>query len=310
MMKEKVIVILGPTATGKSALGLWLAEQLATEIISGDSMLVYKEFDIGTAKPDKEELNRVKHHLVDILTPDTSYSAAAFQQEAAQIITKINDAGKIPLVVGGTGLYLKALLEGYEFPAVAEDSELRAELEQQAKTVGNEALYEKLCQLSPLIAEQIHPNNRKRLIRALEAALTGSGISRSKQEELVYDAFVIGLTAERQKIYQRIDERVEAMFAAGLVDEVKNLVSAGVSLELPAMQALGYKDVVAYLNGETNLATCKKLVAQHTRNFAKRQFTWYKKMPYVNWYDIYAYKQGETLSSIIWHDLVEWQKLE
>lgn len=309
-MKEKVIVVMGPTATGKSALGLWLAEKLDTEIISGDSMLVYKGFDVGTAKPSQEELSRVKHHLVDIITAENNYSAAAFQQQAAKLITQMNSKGKIPLLVGGTGLYIKALLEGYEFSPVIEQTALREKLEQEAEVLGSKQLYERLLKLSPEIAKEIHPNNCKRIVRALEVALSGEQISRAKQSELVYDAFVIGLTADRKNLYERINERVEEMFAAEFVKEVESLIASGIPLTSSAMQALGYKDVVNYLQGKIDFFSCKNLVAQHTRNFAKRQFTWYKKMPYANWFDINKYQPREKMHDIIWHELVKWQKLE
>lgn len=305
-MREKVVVVLGPTATGKSALGLCLAQRLDTEIISGDSMLVYKGFDIGTAKPSKRELAVVKHHLVDIVSPEESYSAAAFQQQAKALVSDINARGKLPIVVGGTGLYIKALLEGYEFPEIQEQPQVRKELELLAEREGSEHLFAKLKEIAPDSAEGIHPNNKKRLIRALEVALCGGSISREKNDELVYDVFVVGLAMERQQLYEKINQRVEAMFALGLLDEVRNLILSGAAKRSPAMQGIGYKEVVACLDGDISFEECKRLVALHTRNFAKRQLTWYKKMPYVNWYDASL----KNLCKKIHSSLVEWRKVE
>ncbi len=280
-MSNKLICIVGPTATGKSDLGIILGKKLNAQIISGDSMLVYKKMDIGTAKPNKNELEQIPHHLIDILSPDQEYSVAMFQQQASALIEKINNQGKLPLLVGGTGLYVKALLEGYQFAQTAK-SDLRCELEK----LDNKELFCRLYSLAPQIADSIHPNNKKRLVRALELELSGQSLSRQKQKEPIYDAFVIGLIMDRQKLYQRINERVDKMFDKGLVQEVKNLLHSGISPDSLAMQAIGYKEVIMYLNGEINLQTCKDMVAQNTRHFAKRQITWYKKMPYINWYEL------------------------
>lgn len=286
-MKEKLIVILGPTATGKSNLGMLLAERINSEIISGDSMLIYKGLDIGTAKPSKEELLKVKHHLVDILEPSESFNVAEFQIRAAKIISQINKENKIPILVGGTGLYIKSLLEGYKFSSAMEDSSLRLKLESFANEFGNEALHTKLQELSPVMAESIHPNNVKRVIRAIELAQAGEQVvPQEKQAELVYDAVVFGLKMDRSALYERIGKRVEVMFKAGLVDEVKKILASGIDKEAVSLQGIGYKEVVAYLENDISYEKCIELVARNTRRFAKRQFTWYKQMPYINWYEI------------------------
>lgn len=305
-MKEKVVVVLGPTATGKSALGLCLAQKFGTEIISGDSMLVYKGFDIGTAKPTRAELALVRHHLVDIVSAEDTYSAATFQQEAKKIISINNALGKIPIIVGGTGLYIKALLEGYEFPETQEQPQIRQELEALGEQKGSEYLFAKLKELAPSVAGEIHPNNKKRLIRALEVVLAGDSISRKKNTELLYDAFVIGLNMERPQLYERINQRAEIMFDLGLVEEVQRLVLSGIKKNSPAMQGIGYKEVIAFLEGEIDLEECKRLVAMHTRNFAKRQLTWYRKMPYIKWHEA----NMENLCEKIYSTLVEWDKVE
>ncbi len=285
-MKEKLVVILGPTATGKSRAGLLLAQSLGTEIISGDSMLVYKGFDIGTAKPGREELNSVPHHLVDVCEPTETFSAAAFQQQASKIIGEMNEQGKLPLLVGGTGLYIKSLLEGYEFSPVVEQKELRQQLEVLAGSFGSQVLWEKLASLDLEMARAIHPNNLQRLIRALETALSGKQVSQQKQPEFVYDMVLFGLTMERSKLYERINKRVDGMFTAGLVEEVKRLLARGVGKNTAAMSGIGYKEVVEHLEGNISLQECMDKVARNTRRFAKRQFTWYRQMPYVTWYEV------------------------
>ena len=288
-MKEKLIVILGPTATGKSDLALKLAEKYNREIVSGDSMLVYKGMNIGTAKPSADELERVKHHLVDIIEPNIAYNAGVFQKEAKKIITEINTRKSIPILAGGTGLYIKSLLENYSFPEISEQPELRKELELYVKEHGNEKLYEKLYKKNPIAAEKIHPNNVKRVIRALELTMSGADVSREKSAELNYNAIVIGLDLERKKLYEKINKRVLSMFDRGLVDEVKKLLKDKVSSDAVSMQGIGYKETVLYLQGEISFDACKELVAKNTRNFAKRQITWYKSMPYIKWFDVEAF---------------------
>ena len=230
--KEKVVVVLGATATGKSALAVKLAEIFDTEIISADSMSVYKNFNIGTAKPSEVERVKVKHHLIDIIEPDEKFSVAEFVRRATPIVTALNGAGKIPIIAGGTGLYIQALIEGYEF--------------------GDG-------------------------VKSCEKFFKSTG-------ELKYNCAVIGLTLNRKDLYARIDERTDKMFAAGLVDEVKRLLSSGVDENAQAMLGIGYREVVKYLQGKFTLDETVLRVKQSTRNFAKRQLTWYRRMNYINWY--------------------------
>ena len=232
--KEKVVVVLGATATGKSALAVQLAEIFDTEIISADSMSVYKNFNIGTAKPSAVERGKVKHHLIDILEADEKFSVAEFVRRAAPIVTALNCAGKIPIIAGGTGLYIQALIEGYEF--------------------GDG-------------------------VKSCEKFFASTG-------ELKYNCAVIGLTLNRKDLYARIDERTDKMFAAGLVDEVKKLLESGVNENSQAMLGIGYREVVEYLQGKFTLDETISRVKQATRNFAKRQLTWYRRMSYINWYQL------------------------
>ena len=247
-MKERVVVILGPTATGKSHCAIEVAKRFNGEIISGDSMLVYKEMNIGTAKPTADELQAVPHHLVDILPPDASFNVVDFVEQAKALIADINSRGKLPIIAGGTGLYIKALLEDYAFNSVDEDTELRRSLEAEADTNGTEALHKRLAELDPEAAERIHPNNVRRVVRALESALRGDTISQQGAAESPYDALVFGLNMERSALYERINRRVDLMLEAGLEQEVRRLLEQGVSSECQSMQSIGYRQMDWYLN--------------------------------------------------------------
>ncbi|MDO4179060.1 MAG: tRNA (adenosine(37)-N6)-dimethylallyltransferase MiaA [Phascolarctobacterium sp.] len=301
-MKERVVVILGPTATGKSNCAIEVARRLNGEIISGDSSLVYQKMNIGTAKPSKEELALVPHHLVDILPPEASFNVVDFVTQAKKLITEINARGHLPIIAGGTGLYIKALLEGYEFSSVDEDTELRKRLEDEARQSGPVALYEKLQQIDSDAAKIIHPNNVRRVIRALEIAMSGSHVSQAgTRDASIYDATVFGLRMDRDFLYARINKRVDMMLDAGLEDEVRSLLDAGLSEDAQSMQAIGYRQMVWYLRHGMDRELAIEKIKQATRNFAKRQLTWYKKMPYVHWFDV-----DETLNySAIVQNMVE-----
>lgn len=287
-MKERVVVIVGPTATGKSHCAIEVAKRFNGEIISGDSMLVYKDMNIGTAKPTAEELEVVPHHLVDILPPDASFSVVDFVERAKALITEINSRGKLPIIAGGTGLYIKALLEDYSFNSVDEDTELRRKLEAEAAEIGAEALHQRLAELDPEAAERIHPNNVRRVVRALESALSGDTVNQHVAEESPYDALVFGLNMERSALYDRINRRVDLMLEAGLEQEVRQLLEQGVSPDCQSMQSIGYRQMVWYINGSMSYEDAVDKLKQATRNFAKRQVTWYKKMPYIDWLELDA----------------------
>lgn len=286
---HRLIAVVGPTAVGKTKISIDLAIRLKTEIISGDSMLVYRGLNIGTAKPDQAEQGGVVHHLIDILDPTADYSVVDFQAQASSLVQNINRHGKIPILAGGTGLYVKALLEGYQFAQAPGCEELRASLTQLADKHGPEYIHHKLQELDPQTAARLHPNDLRRVTRALEVCLsTGEMISQRKAASdigLVYDAVVIGLTMERSLLYKRINERVDTMFANGLVEEVADLLDTGVPATSQSMQGIGYKEVVLYLKGEADLPATVEKIKQATRNFAKRQLTWYRKMPYIQWFD-------------------------
>ena len=286
--KEKLIVILGPTAVGKTDLSIELAKELQTEIISGDSMLFYRGFDIGSAKPALVERQGIVHHLVDNLEPWENFNVTDFVREAKQLIHELNAQGKIPIIAGGTGLYIKALLEGYEFNETADHSDYRQQLTALAEEKGRDYIHGLLQVADPEAAEQIHAHNLRRVIRALEVAhFGGEQISRQKEYgegDLCYNAYVAGLNRERQGLYERINKRVELMFAAGLEQEVQRLLKQGITREMQAMQGIGYKETAAYLAGEMSREAAVELIQKSTRHFAKRQLTWYRKMPYIHWY--------------------------
>ena len=287
--REKLIVVIGPTAVGKTSVALSLARRLNGEIISGDSMSVYKGLDIGTAKPSMEERSEVPHHLIDVLSPEERFSAADFSERAALSISDITGRGKMPILAGGTGLYTEALLEGYSFGGSGEDPGYRSELMKIAEEKGGEALYTILREKDPVAAERIEPRNIKRVIRAIEASKSGDGGIRERHsqmgESLRYNAFVAGLRRERKELYDRINLRVEAMFRAGLMEEVRRLLNEGVSPDAPAMQGIGYKETLAFIRGEIKEEEAVERIKISTRHFAKRQMTWYRRMPYIRWYD-------------------------
>jgi tRNA dimethylallyltransferase len=294
---ERLIVIIGPTAVGKTKASIDLAKRLDTEIISGDSMLVYKGMDIGTAKPSYAERNGILHHLIDFLEPMQEFSVADFQTIAAKHITAINQQGRIPILAGGTGLYVKALLEGYQFNQTSGDEEFRSRLQRLASKYGNLYIHSMLAKVDPESAGRLHPNNLRRVIRALEVFELGQEhISQEKKDnELVYDAVVIGLNIERKLLYERINQRVDMMIENGLAKEVMKLLQAGISPECQSMQGIGYKEMVACLKGEINLSTAAENIKKATRHFAKRQLTWYRKMPYTVWYDVQAFTTYEEM---------------
>ena len=299
--RERLIAVLGPTASGKTALSVALAKRLGTEIISGDSMLVYRGFDIGSAKPDEAERCGIRHWLLDILPPDAEFNVTDFQTEASKIITGLNEKGLIPVLAGGTGLYAKALLEGYDFNSFSGDDEYRVSLERLAEEHGKEYVHAMLEKVDPETAARLHVNDFRRVVRALEVWHLGrEKISQKKEEgRLLYDAFVIGLRWERAVLYERINRRVDLMMEQGLVNEVRQLMAAGVSRTAQAMKGIGYKETAAYLDGECRLDEAVYEIKKATRHFAKRQLTWYRKMPYIHWFEADGKTTEELLQEIL-----------
>lgn len=284
----KTIIILGQTAVGKSKFALKLAKKINGEIISADSMQVYRGMDIGTAKPSLKERQGVRHHLIDIRNPDEEWTVSDFVRETQSSKLKIQNKGKIPVIVGGTGLYLWALLGGYSFPMVEADPELRERLEKEPL----DKLYKKLQQIDPKACEKIHNNDKKRIVRALEVfELTGKPISELQKGEEPRSSFsgseskLIGLNLPREELYQHINARVDQMIEKGLIEEVKDLLTKGYSKDLNSMQALGYKEVIEYLEGNWDKNKMIEELKKRTRHFARRQMTWFKRFKNVKWFE-------------------------
>lgn len=297
MNGRPLVILTGPTAVGKTALSIALAERLSGEIISADSMQVYCGMDIGSAKITKEEMDGVPHHLIDILSPQERFDVYRFRQLAKEAVADIYERGHLPIVVGGTGFYIQALLYDIDFTEEDNDSAYRKELEELAKTDGD-ALYQKLMIVDPQAAEDIHPHNHKRLIRALEYYhLTGERISEHNREmrekPSPYDFCYFVLTDERERIYAAIERRVDQMLAEGLVEEVERLREQDVARNTTAMQGLGYKEIYDYLDGQYSLDEAVRLIKRDTRHFAKRQLTWFRRERDVIWVDKAAFGYDE-----------------
>ncbi|MDE0563320.1 tRNA (adenosine(37)-N6)-dimethylallyltransferase MiaA [Exiguobacterium sp. B2(2022)] len=275
MKKKPVVVIVGPTAVGKTKTGIELAKAFDGEIVSGDSVQVYRGMDIGSAKVTKEEAEGIPHHLIDICDPDDAMSVAAFQQLARAAIDDIYARGKLPIIVGGTGLYIRSILYDYEFVERPVDEALRADLERLAEVEGREALHQRLVQLDPERAATIHPNNVRRVVRALEVAMQGDTQTTDSEPSEHYDYRLFVLHADRELLYDRINQRVDAMMEAGLVEEVESLMAKGYR-DTQAMRAIGYKEIIPYVEGKISKDRATDLLKQHTRQFAKRQLTWFR----------------------------------
>lgn len=282
----KVLVLVGPTAVGKTQLGIALAEALGGEVISADSRQVYKYMDIGTAKPTPEQRARVPHHMIDVVLPDEYFSAGRYARLAAEAVKEVARRGKLPIVVGGSGLYLSALFDGL-FEERAKDQALRRALREMAEREGTEVLYRELAQVDPEAASRIHPRDLQRIVRALEVyRTTGRPISQWRRERrppLEADVLWVGLNMERRKLYGRIDLRVEEMFRRGLVDEVRALLEMGYGPELPALKTVGYKEVFPYLEGRRSMEETMAQVKADTHSYARRQLIWFRRDPRIMW---------------------------
>lgn len=284
-----MLILLGPTAVGKSKLAVKLAEALNGEIISADSMQVYKGMDIGTAKLKEHERRKIPHHLIDIKAPDEEWSVADFIERTNKLIDEIKSRGKLPIIVGGTGFYLWSLIEGYAFPITPANEELRKKLQDEVKSKGNEYIYNKLKEVDPETAKRLHVNDTKRITRALEVyELTGKPISAHQKKDPLsnkYNLIFIGLYTKREDLYKKIEQRVDEMIEKGLLDEVAQLKNQSYTKELTSMQALGYKEAMDYLDGKYDLKEMIELLKRQTRNFAKRQMTWFRRFKNVKWFE-------------------------
>jgi len=308
-INNTVIILLGPTAVGKTGVSILLAKALKTEIISADSMQIYRHMDIGTAKPSSAELKEVPHHLINILSPDESFSAGLFRDNAVKVINELHKKNKIPLIVGGTGLYIKTLTRGL-FEGLSADWKLRDELMEAERSHGKGHLYEYLEKLDPEAAGKIEQNDVRRIIRALEVSLKDKRISeyqKSATRPEPYNFIKIGLTRERKELYRLIDERVEKMMRDGLREETERLFKMKPSAA--ALQSLGYKEIGSYIAGEASLDEAVELIKKRTRNYAKRQMTWFRKEPDVHWVDVSSIMDADGILSKVLNEVEIIKKL-
>jgi len=298
---NRLLAVVGPTGVGKSRLALSLAKALDGEIVSADSRQVYRYMDIGTDKPSPRERASATHHLIDIVNPDEDFSLAQYQQLAYKAIKDINKRQKPALLVGGSGLYVWSVLEGWQIPEVAPDPEFRRRLEEKAAGGGEKELYEELARLDPPAAQKIDPRNVRRTIRALEVHRNAEApISQMQGKKAPsFQTRIIGLTAERQELYRRIDLRVDEMIKRGMVDEVKQLIERGYDTGLPAMSGIGYKQIAMYLKGELTLADAVRQTKFETHRLARHQYSWFRlKDVRIGWFDIHKEKEAKILTRL------------
>lgn len=296
---EKVIVVIGPTSVGKTKMGVALAKKLNGEVISGDSMQVYRQMDIGTAKVTIEEMEGVTHHCIDILDPKDQYSVHDFQQTVRKQITEITNRGHVPIIVGGTGLYIKAALYDYTFSEMENNHD---EINKKYKDYTNEQLYDHLKQIDEESAKSLHFNNRRRVLRAIEIyEQTGQKKSEmiNEQEHIcLYDAYFVGLTLPRELLYERINLRVDLMMKNGLQGEMESLIKQGLTRENQSMKAIGYKEWFDYFEGKCDLNEVSENIKKHSRQYAKRQYTWFKNQFDVHWYDVCLENFSKTIEEV------------
>lgn len=298
-MKKDVLIMVGPTAVGKTATAIELSRILNCEIISADSMQIYKYMNVGTAKPSEIEQCHIPHHLIDIVNPDEEFSVAVFQEQARKLIEEIIKRDRIPFIVGGTGLYINSIIYNMDFTKSEANWDLRKQLEDEAKTFGNEYLHNRLKEIAPEAAQRIHPNNVKRVVRAIEIhSESGESIKDFSTDLRVneeYNYILIGLTRDREELYERINQRVDIMIKDGLIEEVKGLLAQGYSEKLVAFKGLGYKEVIDYLKDVYSFDEMVSILKRDTRRYAKRQLTWFRRFEMIKWFNISTYDTHEKL---------------
>ncbi len=304
--RNTIIAVAGPTAVGKTKFSILLAEAFDGEIISCDSMQLYRFMDIGSAKPTSEELARARHHLVDIIDPREEFSVARYQKMAKAAIQEVFARGKTPIISGGTGLYLNSLLYEMDFSSVPQDDSYRRELMEKAEKEGSCALHEMLADLDAEAAAAIHPNNTKKIVRALERLKEGEGKIRQfsdiKEETADYDVILLGLTRDRAELYDRINKRVELLMEAGLLDEVKGLMEMGLTQENISMKGIGYKELMDHLQGEYSLEEAIDKIQKNTRHYAKKQLTWFRRYDKINWFNISEFTDDDAAAE----EMIAW----
>ena len=298
MQKTPLIILTGPTAVGKTDLSIKLSKELNAEIISADSMQIYKYMDVGSAKVTKEEMDGVCHYLIDEVTPDYSFSVSEFQERANNYIKEITDKGKNVLVTGGTGLYLNSLIYNMDFAKSDANEELREQLRLELEENGIDYMHNKLRELDSDAADRIHKNNTKRVIRALEVALSGKKMNDFSNDLKInekYKPIIIVLNREREHLYKRIDKRVDIMMENGLIEEVKKLLNMGYTKDMISMQGIGYKEIIKYLEGEYELDEAIEIIKRDSRRYAKRQLTWFRRYDDAKWFNLDEYNDSEIL---------------
>lgn len=306
---KQILVIAGPTAVGKTEYALRAAETFDGEIVSCDSMQLYRYMNIGSAKPTAAEQKRVKHYLVDEIDPKLPFSVADYQKLAMDAIDEILKKGKLPVIAGGTGLYLNSIIYEMDFCNAPKDDELRQTLSEEAELFGSEYVYNKLKDADPEAAGRIHPNNTKKVIRALEAAITGNKITDFKnciERCKKFDTILIGLTRNRDELYDRINSRVDVMISDGLFDEVENLLEMGLSESDISMKGIGYKEVIGYFDGLYTESETIELIKKNSRHLAKRQLTWFKRYDDMKWFNISDYKNDDEAIE----DIIKWVQIQ
>jgi len=299
--EKPLLVIVGPTAAGKTAIAIELAERLSAEVVSADSRYFYRKMDIGTAKPDLVERKGIPHHLIDVADPDETWSLALFKEAAMQAINDIHNRGKLPILVGGTGQYIKAVVEGWSIPEQEPDFRLRDAITRWGEEIGSEQLHSKLAFIDPEAASNIDHRNMRRTVRALEVIFnTGQQFSSLRTRTLSpYSRFILGLRLDREKLYQRIDQRIELMIQNGLISETKSLIAEGYSPDLPALSAIGYREVIGYLQGNYALEEAVRLIKKNTRTFVRRQANWFKETDeQIHWVHALDYSIDEIISTL------------
>jgi tRNA dimethylallyltransferase len=297
---SRLAVLCGPTSVGKTALAVRLAERLNAEVISADSRAIYRGMDIGTAKPSEEQRRQVPHHLIDVADPGETFTLADYQRLAQRAIVAVRRRGRLPLICGGTGLYVRAVVDNLAIPPVAPNRALRLELEAEAQAHGPDHLHARLAARDPVAAASIHPRNVRRVVRALEVAITtGQPVSALQQRGgPAIPVAMVGLMMNRPALYAQIDARVEAQLAAGLVEEVTALLVRGIPADAPGMQALGYKEITGWLRGETGFDEAVRRLKHNTRQYARRQMTWFRRDPRITWIDIGSLDPGALLERV------------
>ena len=304
---RKIIVVAGPTAVGKTKYAIEAAKAFDGEVVSCDSMQLYKYMDIGSAKPTAEELAQVPHHLVDLIDPADAFSVAEYQKLAREAIEDIFARGKVPVIAGGTGLYLNSILYDMDFSNAKQDLNLRSQLEKEAEEFGPEYVHNKLRDLDLEDASRIHPNNVKKVIRAIEGALSGDNIKDFKEcntKVKDFETILIGLTRDREELYDRINLRVDLLVEQGLFDEVKGLLDKGLTASDISMKGIGYKEIIGYFEGKYSKEEAIDLIKKNTRHLAKRQITWFKRYEDIHWIDISQFENDEKAIE----GMLEWLK--